>query len=455
MKKILIALILFVGISTTIKAQRILIEDAKRELGYGNYEEAKRKIDLAFTDMADKYLVRGHFIRGQVYYFIAVDTNYTYLDSNAAYVSLNSFINCVKEEKGEDKKRYTSSVLVADERGMVDITSAAYAVYTKAYSHYSNRDYANTLKYWDLLVKGYEVDTLGNIQKVLKQSKNDVIQNSASVALSDKQNERALKYLSRLTNDPMYLSSKAYIQLLLLELEKGDTTKALEIIAQGRKKIPDDKQLFNQELNLYTALGKTDILVKKLDEVIKNEPNNILYLFYRGNIFYEDAVKTSAKAALYSDSASEARSGIKRTADPAKKKRLKENVPKFLGIRDSGFAKAEYLFKKAEKDYKEALLVDPYYYDVLFNIGVMYFNKRTILATKYNYLDGFDMSNKKKADELNKEIKATVNKALEYLLKAEEVKSDDYNLLHAIQMAYAQLDNNEKSQEYREKKEAL
>lgn len=452
MKKILIAIVLFTGIGFTADAQRVLIEDAKIELGYGNYEEAKRKIDLAFEDMSDKYRVKALYVKGQVYYFVAIDTNYNYLDANAAYVSLSSFISCIEKERGE-KQRYTPQTLVADEQGAPDITSAAYAVYAKAYSFYNARDYTNTLKYWDLLIKGYETDTLRNIQKVLKQSKNDIIQNCAIVALNEKNNKKARGYLNKLIADPMYLSSTAYIQLSLLELEKGDTTSALDIIAKGRKKIPDDKKLFNQELNLYTELGKTDLLVKKLDEVIKNEPNNILYLFYRGNIFYDDAVKMSSQAALYSDSASEARGGIKRTADPAKKKRLKNDVTKFLGLRDSGFIKSERLFAKAEKDYNEALLLDPYYYDVLFNMGVMYFNKRTILATKYNYLDGLDMNNKKKAEELEKEIKATVEKSLEYLLKAEEIKADDYGLLHAIQMAYAQLDNEEKTKEYREKKE--
>ena len=455
MKKILIAIVLFTGFAFTTNAQRVLIEDANREVGYGNYEAAKKRIDEAFEDMSDKYLARGLFVKGQTYYFIAVDTLYTYLDSNAAYVALESYIKCLEAEKGERRKKYTDQVLTAQVQGVPDITNVAYVVYVKAYAHYNNRDYANTLKYWDLLIKGYEADTLGNIQKALKTSKNDVIENCAIVALNEKKNDKARKYLNTLISDPMYLSSKAYIQLSLLELEKGDTTSALEVIAKGRKKIPDDKQLFNQELNLYTELGKTNILVKKLDEVIKNEPNNILYLFYRGNIFSEEAVKLSSDAALYSDSASEARSGIKITSDPAKKKRLKEDVTKFLGLRDSGFVQAERLYAKAEKDYKEALLVDPYYYDVLFNIGVMYFNKRTMIATQYNYLDGLDMSNKKKAEDLEKEIKATVELALEYLLKAEEVKTDDYSLLHAIQQAYAQLNQMDKSMEYKKKKDDL
>lgn len=455
MKKFLLAAILIGTVATVATAQKFIIRDAEIAADQGDYEYAKERIDLAFEDLQDKYKSRAYFVKGRVYYGIAIDTNYTSLEKDAAYVSLQSYIDCIESERGESKQLYTGDALQTSEQGVPDITSAAYAVYAKSISYYNDKDYDNTLKYWDLLIKGYETDTLGNIQKMLKSSKNDIIQNCAIVTLNEKDNKKARMYLNRLINDPKYLSATAYVQLSLLDLEKGDTAKALEVIEKGRKKIPDDKTLFNQELNLYTEMGRTDILVKKLDEVIRNEPNNILYLAYRGGIFSENGRVLVSKASMYSDSASEYSKSIRTTSDPKLKETYIEKAAKFAILKDSSFSQANMFFAKAEKDYKEALLLDPYYFEVLFNAGVLYFNKTAEVIAKYNNLDALKPENKKKAEELDKKRIVLTKKALEYLLKAEEVKPNDEATLHAIQQAYAQLNENEKSMEYKKKKESL
>lgn len=446
MKKLLATIILFSGIVGAVNAQKFLINDAIYEVDNGNYDVAKEKIDEVFNnDVSDKYKTQALKVKGDVYYYIAVDTNYTYLDKDASFVSMDSYIKCIEEEKGDNKQKYTETVMKL-------LPEAAVAVYLKALNYYDKKDYEQTLKYWDLLIKAYETDNLKGIVKRLNTSKNDIIQNCATVTISLKDNDRARKYLNQLVNDPKYLSPNGYIQLALMELEQGDTTQALDIIAKGRKKIPDDKTLFNQELNLYTQMGKIDILIKKLDEVIKNEPNNILYLFYRGAIVNDEAVKIMESGYQYSDSASEARSNIKRTSNPAKKKQLQAEVDMNLAKRDSIFEAANKMFKKAEKDYNEALLLDPYYYDALFNMGVMYFNQNKEFVNKYNYLDVYNAQDKVTAKKLEAQMKTMLEKALEYLLKAEEVKPDDKDLMFALQQTYAQLGNDEKSGEYRDKR---
>ncbi len=448
MKKLLIALVLFSGTLVSVKAQRFIIEDAILAIGNGNYDVAKEKIDIAYTDMTDKYKAKTLRVRGEVYYYISVDTNYTYLDKDAPYVSLDSYIKCVEAERGLKRKRNTPEALKG-------IPEAAVTVYQKALSYYYDKDYPKTIEYWDLLIKGYETDTTGGVAKRLKVAKNEIVQNCATVLISIKDNAGAKKYLDVLTNDPKYLSPTGYLQLSLMELEKGDTLKALEIIAQGRTKIPDDKTLFNQELNLYTQLGKIEALVKKLNEVIENEPNNILYLFYRGAVVNDEGVKIMESAYQYTDSASDSRARAKRTANSAKKSVLNRSIAKYLVQRDSIFVEAKKMFARAEKDYNEALLIDPYYYDALFNLGVMYFNRNKELVNKYNYLDIYNSKDKVEAKKLEADMKAMLEKALEQLLKAEEVKTDDSDLLFAIQQTYGQLGDDEKSKEYKEKRSGM
>lgn len=445
MKKLLIALVLFAGVLSSVKGQSFIIEDALKEMQYGNYDVAKERIDRAFENMSEKYKAKALNVKGQVYYYVSVDTNYTYLDKDASFVSLDSYIKCVEFEKDKKRKKYTPAAL----RG---IPESSVAVYLKALVYYDKKDYKKTIEYWDLLIQGYDTDTTGGVPKRLKVAKNDIVQNCATVLISIKDNEAAKKYLNKLLSDPKYLSPTGYLQLSLMELEKGDTAKALDVIAQGRKKIPDDKKLFNQELNLYTQMGQIETLVKKLDEVIKNEPNNILYLFYRGAIVNEEGVKIMENAYQYTDSASDSRSKVKQTSNPAKKKALKASVVGYLAKRDSIFGVAQKMFTRAEKDYNEALLIDPYYFDALFNLGVMNFNRNKELVNKYNYLDIYSSKDKIEAKKLEADMKALLEKALEILLKAEEVKPDDSDLLFAIQQTYGQLGNSEKSKEYKEKR---
>lgn len=427
------------GLAT--QAQNYRIEDALSEIKNGNYSVAKEAIDEAYSNPSTSSSPKMWKVRGDVYYYMAVDTNFSHIDANASYTSLDSYIKCVEAEKTEKRKKYTPDALSA-------MIYSAGAVYNKAFFFYEKADFSKSLEYFELLLTAYDTDTTGNTPKKLVP-KNDIVQNCANIALKAEDKDKAKKYLQVMINDPKYLSSNAYIQLSFMYLEGGDTTKALDIIDKGRKKIPDDKTLFNQELSIYTQMGKIKILLEKLTEVLKNEPNNTLYLFYRGAIVNDNAIKLMESAPQYSDSAADARKKAKSATKPADKKKYTTLMDEYLAKREAIYTEANKLFADAEKDYNEALLIDPYYYDALFNIGVMHFNTNKELIDKYNYVDPYAKDAETQEKALKDQMKTRYEKALEYLEKAYEIKTDDDSLLLALQQTYAQLGNNEKSEEMR------
>lgn len=444
MKKAVLTLLASACVALASNAQNYRIEDALSEIKNGNYSVAKEAIDEAAANSSTSNSPKMWKVKGDVYYYIAVDTNYSHIDANASYVSLESYIKCVEVEKPEKKKKYTPEALNA-------MVYSAGAVYNKAFFFYEKSEFAKSLQYFEILLTAYDTDTTNNTQKKLVP-KNDIVQNCANIAIKANDNAKAQKYLQDMINDPKYLSANAYVQLSYMYLEGGDTTKALDIIDKGRKKIPDDKTLFNQELSIYTQLGKIKILLTKLTEVLKNEPNNTLYLFYRGAIVNDNAIKLMETAPQYSDSASEARKNAKKATKPADKKKYTAQMDAFIAQRDSIYNVTKGMFADAEKDYNEALLIDPYYYDALFNMGVMFFNMNKELVDKYNFIDVYSKTADAEEKEVKDQMQALYKKALEYLEKAYEIKTDDDGLRLALQQTYSQLGNNEKSEEMRKQR---
>jgi hypothetical protein len=440
MKKKLVLFFLLATLALGANAQKYKIANAEISLRNGDPGTAKLDIDEAALSPSTSNSPYMWKTRGDVYYAIARDTTFTNLDPEASKVSMVSYIKCIEADKLEKKQKYLKDALDA-------IPEAGVTVYLKAYAYYSEGNYAKSLEFWQVLLDGFNADTTERIAKRLQVAKNDVVQNCANMAIKMEDKTTAKKYLNMMIDDPKYLSPNAYLQLSFMMMEAGDTTKALEVIGKGRTKIPDNKDLFNQELGIYTALGKTNLMIKKLSEVIENEPNNTLYLYYRGTLLSDQAFKTMESGYRYSDSASASRKKLKSAKTPADKKKYQAEIDKWLAVRDSIYTISTEKFDGADKDFSEALLLEPTYYDALYNLGVLYFNKNKILVDKYNYLEYSEAQTKGKA--LEADMKVVYEKALGILLQAYDIKPTDDELLRAIQQTYSQLGNKEKSEEFR------
>jgi len=202
----------------------------------------------------------------------------------------------------------------------------------------------------------------------------------------------------------------------LYKINKEDNPeKALEYLNKGREKYPDDVTMLFTEINHYLAAGQMDILESKLKLAIEKEPTN-------PSLYY-------TLARVYSDVA-------------AKKKEAGEEE-----------ASEEY-FSKAIEQFSAALEQKADFYEAMYGIGELYYNKAANISQAMQEL-GTSKEDQKTYNEMSIKMKDTFNKALPYFQEAEKLNPNDNNTLVALSEIYARRDDFEKVKEFKSRIENL
>ncbi|MEM9821689.1 MAG: hypothetical protein AAF985_11475, partial [Bacteroidota bacterium] len=215
-----------------------------------------------------------------------------------------------------------------------------------------------------------------------------------------------------------YDEAGVYDALYKLKIENNET-EALEILAQGRLKYPDDEGLRVSEINYYMSNNKFDELVGKLKKAIEADPKNLSYYNALGNTF--------------------------------------DNL--FQNEMSSGNnEKAQEYFDNALSYYNQALEVDGTNFFALYNLGVLYVNKANGIVAEMKALeDKGDYSKaglravEAKKSEADKEFAAS----LPFFQKAETLNPNDINTLIALKEIYARSEDFEKSKEFKKRMETV
>lgn len=111
---------------------------------------------------------------------------------------------------------------------------------------------------------------------------------AVNAALLKKDNKAAIRYMSEL-KDANYEKGATIYEWLVdaLQAEK-DTTKSLEILAEGLKKYPTDQYMIGKQVNYYIDRGKRTEALAYLDEAIKSNPTKPEYLNVKANLYLSD-----------------------------------------------------------------------------------------------------------------------------------------------------------------------
>src|SRR6185436_13693763 len=143
-------------------------------------------------------------------------------------------------------------------------------------------------------------------------------------------------------------------------LEEKDTAKALTYVELGRQAFEENTSLLGEEIKIYSAQGKIDVLITKFSDAIAiNEDNE--QLFYNRATLYE--------------------------------------------------SKKDH--EHAEADYKRALEIRDSYFDANYGLGILYFN---VAAEKSNAAN--DIKDFNKYEAAKKEFNEKFKQSEPYLLKA-------------------------------------
>jgi len=192
-----------------------------------------------------------------------------------------------------------------------------------------------------------------------------------------------------------------------------DENKALDFLAQGRKAFPQDNSLLTTEINHYLKSGKLEVLEDKLMMAIEQDPKNKTLYLVSGSM-YEKLFNNAFEA-------------------------------KDMATADANFAKAEEFYNKSiEKD--------PAYFDAIYSLGALYFNKTTPMRKEMNDLP---LSETARYDALKSEVTSLMGKALPFFIQADSINDKDYNTIFALKEIYARQDDLAKSNEYKVRLEAL
>jgi len=192
-----------------------------------------------------------------------------------------------------------------------------------------------------------------------------------------------------------------------------DETKALGYLEQGRKANPQDNSLLTAEINHYLKAGKLEVLEDKLMMAIEQDPKNKTLYLVSGSM-YEKLFNNAYEA-------------------------------KDMATADANFAKAaEY--------YNKSIELEPGYFDAIYSLGALYFNKTTPMRKEMNDLP---LSETARYDALKGEVTSLMEKALPYFVQADGLNDKDYNTIFALKEIYARKDDLTKSNAYKVRLEAL
>ncbi|SMO45360.1 tetratricopeptide repeat protein [Solitalea koreensis] len=358
MKKILLSGLLLAAV-TVAKAQNAEVENAEKMVMLKQLDKAKESIDKAVVHPKTTTLPHTYMVKVQVYTAIANDTSRHNLDYDPIQIASES----LKKAKELDVKKSISEE---------DLKNASFNLYAAGYNKglgaYNKEDFKTALKYFKFASEMNPSDT-------------SLYLNTGIVAekINDKESEEAA--FTKLAD--MNYDKEPYIYKALYDIKKnkGDKEGAKAILEKGRSIFPTDNYLMIEELNMYLAEGKSDVIVDKLNKAIAADPSNKTLQFTLG-VTYENLKKPDEAAAAY----------------------------------------------------KKALEIDPNYFDANYNLGALYFNQAADIIKKANMLP----TNKVKEYDVEKQkFLKKAGEATPYLEKAYAINPKDRNVLISLKEIYS------------------
>lgn len=399
-KKTILALCIGLYSATSVFAQQKNVVSAINYLGYYNKDkdandliEAKKYIDLATADAETGAKAKTWANRAEIYMNLhnSKDAKVADLKNGALDEAAKAYAQTVKyDEKGnfpQAKQGLKICAIIASNAGIENFKAAKYP---EALSNFEKSIQLN--------------------EEFLQKTDSNAVYNAALSAEKSQNYDKAIQYFQKAI-DIKYGGNEDGPMLYSLLAEsyskKGDKVNYIGTIQKGRQAYSNDKQLILSELNYFIEAGKYKEAITNLELAMTKEPNNEIFPFNIGVIYDNMANPGDGKTA------------------PAEKE-FNEFV------------------EKAEAAYKKALEINPNYFDALYNIGALYFNR----AVKQSEIVNNIKDNNKYKIESAK-VDEIFKKSLPYLEKGEEIRTNDIatykNLISTLQKLYLMTEQTEKS----------
>jgi tetratricopeptide (TPR) repeat protein len=399
-KKTILALCIgFYGASSTFAQQKNVVS-AINYLGYYNKDkdasdlmEAKKYIDLATLDAETGAKAKTWSNRAEIYMLLynSKDAKVADLKNGSLDEAAKAYAQTVKlDEKNnypQAKDGLKICAIIASNAGIENFKAAKFPEALNSFE------------------KSIQLN-----EEFLQKTDSNAIYNAALSAEKSQNYDKAVQYFQKAI-DIKYGGNEdgPMLHSLLAEsyLKKGDKVNYISTIQKGRQLYSNDKQLILSELNYFIEAGKYKEAITNLELAMSKEPNNEIFPFNIGVIYDNLANPGEGKTA------------------PTEKE-FNEFV------------------EKAEAAYKKAIEINPNYFDALYNIGALYFNR----AVKQSEIVNNIKDNNKYKIESAK-VDEIFKKSLPFLEKGEEIRTNDVstykNLISTLQKLYLMTEQTEKS----------
>ncbi len=423
MKKIFLFLVL-TGFVFSANAQTSKRSSVKNYIKYGEFDNAKEKIEQVIVHAKTKEDPLSWFYRARVYHAIynidsykkadrstEADQNVAYynkLDANPLPKAIESYkkalVYCIKDakltdydfDKNLDRLKYIKLVQDPNTRyNNQEVLGFIYAQYLPVLTNtvanqgvveYQKKDYKKALYLFEQAV------VLSAIRGTVDTFS---VYYAAHSAMKAEEKDKAIKYFKEVKNLKIgktdddkagnyYFLAKAY-------LAKNDTVHYIKTLKKGRKLYPKSSTLLVEIINYYITAGKSKEAKEMLLVGTKNEPNNKLLYFNLGTIYEKQDSLT-----------------------------------------------------KAVEMYNKTIEIDPNYVSGLYNLGALYNNKGLAMVKE---ADEIPPTQQKKYDAKLKEATVEFKKALPYLEKVHELDAKDKVTISALKGIYYTLKNMPKYEE--------
>ncbi|MBN2757495.1 MAG: tetratricopeptide repeat protein [Bacteroidales bacterium] len=212
--------------------------------------------------------------------------------------------------------------------------------------------------------------------------------------------------------DNSYQEGLPYHGLASIYSEQGKEDKELDILTKGFEKYPDSKELLFDFINFYLRIGNSHGALENIDKAIQVNPENFSLYFAKGTLFDSMAKDTTGKY----------------TVD--------EKIQ---------------IEKDAVTAYEKSLEIKPDYFNSLYNLGALYYNRAAAILKK---ADDLPLNAKAEYDALKEKADENFKLSIPYLEKASEVQ-DDRMTLQTLSTMYRRLGMYEKNNAVKEKIENL
>lgn len=234
-------------------------------------------------------------------------------------------------------------------------------------------------------------------------------------ALSAQMTEQAADLFQKLY-DENYDNALVYEAMYKVNKDE-DIEKAYAYLEAGREKYPEDVGLLFAEINHFLELKKLDQLIGKLETAIEKEPDNVSLYATLGNV-YDNLFQREMKA--------------------------------------GNDAKAEEYFDLALDNFQQALEKDPDFFDAIYSIGTLYYNRAAVLVGRLQGMeDDYSKEGLQKYEAMKKQVFEQFDKALPYFKQCEQLNPNDVNTLIALREIYARKDQLDMADVFKERLEKV